>query len=218
MSDIFREVDEEVRQDRVQLFLGRYWGWLLVAMLAIVAAVGGWRGYEYWRLQQAQDAGGRYLDALQLARDGKSAEATSALSDLGAGKGGYALLARFRLAAQTGQTDPAAGAKAYDALAADGTIDPAFQDSARLRAAILLIDTADVAEMRRRLESLADANSAMRNPAREILALAALRVSDFASAGTWLDAIMDDPTATGSARQRATALLGLVRTGKAGKP
>lgn len=219
MADIFREVDDEVRQDRVQLFLSRYWGLLLVGVLVVIAAVGSWRAYEYWRLQQAQVAGGLYLDALQLARDGKSSEATAKLDELGGGgPTGYGLLARFRSAAEVGLTDPAAGAKAFDALAANGTIEPAFQDVARLRAAILLADTADLTELKRRIEALADANNAMRNPARELLALAALKANDFDAAGKWLDAVLTDPAATASARQRAEAFLGLVRSGKTAKP
>ena len=219
MADIFREVDEEVRQDRVQLFVSRYWGWMLIALLIVIAGVGGWRGYEYWRLQQAQDAGGRYLDALKLARDGKGPEAISALDELGrSGNTGYGLLARFRAASQTGLADPAGGAKAFDTLSADGTLPPAFQDIARLRAAILLADTIDLKEMRRRVESLADANNPMRNPARELLAISALKTNAYDDAGKWLDAIVTDPTATASARQRAEAFLGLVRSGKTATP
>ena len=212
MSDIFREVDEEVRQDQVQLWLARYWGWLLVAGLLIVAAVGGWRAYDYWRTQQEQRAGGTYLDALKLARDGKSDDAVKMLDGLAtSGTPGYRVLARLRAAAETGLKDPAAGAKAYDAVAADGTVDPALQDVARLRAAALLLDTLDAKALQGRLEPLADANSALRNPARELLALAAIQHDDPATANRHLDAIITDRAATPGARQRAAAFQALVK-------
>ncbi len=216
MADIFREVDEEVRQDQITLALTRNWGWILLAGLLIVAGVGAWRGYEYWTLQKQEASGGRYLDALKLDRDGKSAEALAALDDLSrTGTPGYALLARFRAASQTGTTNPAGAAQAFDALASDPKVEPALQDVARLRAAILLLDTADLKTIQSRLRPLADANSAMRNPAREVLAIAALKANDNAAAGEALDAILADPTASLTARQRAQALRGLARSGAA---
>lgn len=216
MADIFREVDEEVRQDQITLALTRNWGWILLAALLIVAGVGAWRGYDYYKLQNEEASGGRYLDALRLDRDGKSGDALTVLDDLGrTGTPGYALLARFRAASQVGTSNPADGAKAFDALAADPKMEAALQDVARLRAAMLLLDTSDLKTMQGRLQPLADANSAMRNPSRELLALAAIKADDYAAAGPPLEAILADPTATMPARQRAQALLGLVRSGTA---
>ena len=219
MADIFREVDEEVRQDQVQLWLARYWGWLLVAGLLIVAGVGGWRAYDYWRTQKEQAAGGIYLDALKLARDGKPDDAVKLLDGLATtGTPGYRVLARLRAAAETGLKDPAAGAKAYDAIAADGTVDPALQDVARLRAAVLLLDTLDFKALQTRLEPLADANSALRNPARELLALTAIKNDDPTTANRYLDAIVTDRTATPGARQRAQAFQALVKNAAPATP
>lgn len=216
MADIFREVDEEVRQDRIALALTRNWGWLLLGALLILAGVGAWRGYDYWRLQQAETSGGRYLDALSLVRDGKPADALSAFDDLArTGTPGFSTLARFRAAGQRGATDPADGAKAFDALAADPKVESAMQDVARLRAAMLLLDTADLKAMQGRLQSLADANSPMRDAAREVLALAALKANDSAAAKGYLDAIAVDPIATAVQRQRIGALSGLVGAGAA---
>jgi hypothetical protein len=210
MADIFREVDEEVRQDQIQLWLARYWAWLLVAGLLIVAGTGGWRFYDYWRTQQEQAAGGNYLQALKLARDGKGQEALGLLDEVArTGTPGYRVLARFRAASQVGSSDAAAGAKAFDALASDSAVDPALRDLARLRAAALLLDTLDAAALKSRLEPLADTNSAFRNPARELLALAALKNNDGAAADRWLDAIVTDRGANQPQRQRAEALQAL---------
>lgn len=212
MADIFREVDEEVRQDQVQLWLARYWAWLLLAGLLIVAGTGAWRYYDFRRTQQEQAAGGTYIDALRLARDGKSADALKLLDEVvRTGTPGYQILARFRLASQTGLTDPAGGAKSFDAIASDASVDPALQDMARLRAGALLLDTLDYPALKGRLGPLADTNSAFRNPARELLALASLAANNGADADHWLDAILTDRAASQSERQRAEALQALTR-------
>lgn len=213
MSDFIREVDEEVRNDRFKQALNRYWLLLVALIIVVLAAVGGWRGYDYLHTQKAETAGGQYLAALDLARDGKSAEATASLDQvIAAGTPAYRLLARFRLAGEQGTTDKAAGAKLFDELASDPAVDPALQNVARLRAALLLVDTMPYDAYKQRLAPLADANSATRNLARELLAIAALKADKTDEAGRDLDAIETDPTTSAALRQRAEQLLGLVRS------
>ena len=214
MSDFIREVDEEYRQDQFRKFLNRHWVSLLLLVVVALAGAGGWRGYQYWRQQQAEVAGARYFDALDLYASNPSGS-VAALDTLGHdGPAGYRVLARFRAAGDLGRTDAAAGVKAFDAIAADSSIDPDLRDVAALRAGMLSVDTADPAELRRRLEPLADANSSYRGIAREMLAVAALKRGDDADAGKWLDEIVADPIASADARQRAGFYLSLVRAGK----
>ncbi len=214
MTDFIREVDEEYRQDQVRRFLARYWVLLLLVVILTLGAAGGWRGYLYYRQQQAEAAGARYFDAVDgAAADPKAASA--ALDAIAAdGPAGYRMLARFRAAATLGRTDGPAGAKAFDAIAADASVPQEFRDVAALRAGILVVDTADAADLRRRLEPLADANSTYRSVAREMLAVAALKRGDETDAGKWLDAIVADRLASPDSRQRAGSFLSLVRAGK----
>ena len=214
MSDFVREVDEEVRQDRFRQFLNRYWAYLLGLVLLILAAVGAWRATSYWATEKAQVASGQYLDALDLAGAGKIAESNAALNTLVAnGPPGYGMLSRFRLADNAGLTDVAAGAKLFDALAQDATVEPMLQNLARFRAALLLVDTAPYPDIKQRLDPLADANNGLRNSARELLALAALKANQGADAERALGAIEADAVAPAALRQRADALMGLVRAG-----
>jgi hypothetical protein len=221
MSDFIREVDEEVRHDQFRRFLDRYWIALVGLVVLILGTVGAFRAYDYYTTQKAQAVGGQYLDALTLSRDGKTAEANAALNKVVQdGTPGYRLLARFRLAADTGRTDPAAGAKLFDDLANDAGLDPALQNLARLRAAVLLVDTTPYPDLKKRLEPLADANNILRNSARELLAVAALKAGQNEEAGRYLDAIETDPITSAPLRQRADAMLGLVRSAgtKPGNP
>ena len=48
MSDIFDEVDEEVRREQFKKLWERYGNLFVALAVLIVAAVGGWRGCEYW--------------------------------------------------------------------------------------------------------------------------------------------------------------------------
>ena len=214
MSDFIREVDEEYRQDQFRRFLSRYWVALLLLVVVVLAAAGGWRGYQYYRQQQAEAAGARYFDAL----DALPADPKAALAGFDAlaqdGPAGYRTLARFRAAGELGRTDVPGAVKGFDALAADATVPQEMRDIAALRAGLLVVDTADAAELGRRLGPLADTNSAFRSVAREMLAAAALKRGDDAGAGKWLDAIEADPLASPDSRQRAGFLLGVIRAGR----
>ncbi|MDE2363291.1 MAG: tetratricopeptide repeat protein [Hyphomicrobiales bacterium] len=213
MSDIFREVDEEVRQDQAIAFWNKYQNLIVaLAALAIVVA-GGWRYWQYRQQQAASAADQRYQAAALLSRDGKTDEALKEFDALAKeAPRGYAMLSRMRAAAEAAVKDKAAGVKAFDALASDSSADPLFRDVARLRAAMLRVDDADRKEMEDRLTPLAAAGAAFRSSARELLALVAIRDNDFDTAGKWLDEIVTDNDAPATLKQRADAFLGIVRS------
>ena len=215
MSDIFREVDEEVRRDKALQFWSKYQTLFIALAVAIVAASAGWRFYKDGQRARAEAAGAGFEAALQLSRENKLGEADAAFQDLiKQGTPGYALLSRFRGAADVAVTDQAKAVEIYDALAADAKVPALMQDEARLRAAMLRIDQADGAELKRRLEPLAQTDAPFRNSARELLAYAALKAQDYEAAGRWLDQIVVDLQAPAGLRQRAETLLGLVAASK----
>ena len=217
MTDFFREVDEDVRRERALQLLSKYQYLFIGLAVVLVAATAAWSIWDTRRTAAAEAAGGRYEAALQLAHDGKSAEAQAAFDALAKeAPPGYRTLAKLRAADELAAHDPEAARKAYDALASEPGYDPAFQDVARLRSAMLFVDQADPKEVEQKLSPLATGSFPYRNSVRELLALAALKRDDFAAAGRWLDAIVTDPAAPAALRQRAEAFLSLVQAGKLG--
>ena len=218
MADIFREVDEDVRRDKAAEFWNKYQNWIIALALAIVLATGGYRYWDYQRRIAAEEAGAKFEAALQLSQQGKKDEAEAAFGALARGNAsGYAVLARLRAAAEAGSQKSEEGVKLFDAIGADTSIDKNFRDLARLRAAILAIDTASLEDARKRLEPLAGADGVYRHTARELMALAAFRAEDYDMASKWLDNMIIDAQTPGSVRQRATTLQALVAAGKPAK-
>lgn len=211
MADIFQEVDEEVRREQLKKLWQRYGYLLIAACVLVVAGVGGWRGYEYWRDKKAGETGVAFEQAVTLAESGKHAEADAAFAKIAAsGTAGYRVLARLRGAAELAQTDRKAAVSAYDALAADKSVGPVIDDLAAIRAGLLLVDTASYPEMRDRLEPLTAADRAFRYTARELLALSAWKSGDVTAARKWTDMLMADPETPGGTRSRAQVLSGLI--------
>jgi hypothetical protein len=211
MSDIFQEVDEEVRRDKALEFWTKHQNLIFAVGVLIVLATAGYRFYEYRRLQASEAAGAAFQQALDLDRDGKADDARAALAKVaGDAPGGYRALARFAEAALTAKSDPKAGAAAYDALADDSSLDPLFRDAARLRAALARLAAGDLEAAKSQLETLATPSGVFRNTARLTLGAIAIQAKDYSTAGKWLDLVAADPAAPASERQSAESLLGVV--------
>lgn len=211
MSDesLFREVDEEVRQEQLQKLWQRYGNILIAVAVGIVLAVGGLKGWQYWRLKQAEAAGASYFAASKLAADGNGEEASKLLASVG--QAGYAQLGRLRQAAMlasAGKTEDAV--KAYDAIAADASADTTIRELAIIRAGYLLADTLTPDELLGRLGEFDKEGGPWRNPAREIFGLAAWRTGDYAMAQRYMLAIATDKEAPGNMQRRAVVMLQLL--------
>ena len=90
MSDIFNEVDEEVRREQLKKLWERYGNLIIAAAFLVVAGVAAWRGYEYWQARKAAEAGAVYESALKLSDEGKHTEAEDAFGKLATqGTSGY---------------------------------------------------------------------------------------------------------------------------------
>jgi len=214
VADIFHEVDEEVRRERLQKLWDRYSIYIIALAVLIVAGIGGWRGYEYWQAKQAAAAGAAYESALSLSEAGKHAEAEAAFAKVATeAPAGYRTLARLRVAAELAQTKRPDAVKAYDEIAADTSLGTTLQDLAAVRAGMLMVDSAPLSDMRRRLDPVAEPGHTFRHSARELLALSAWRNHDFTAARRYIDMIASDGETPPGTRARADVLSALIAAG-----
>lgn len=211
MSDILREIDEDLRRDRYQKLFERYGIYVIGVALLIVAAVAGWRAFEWYDQRQSLQSSARYEEAIRLAAEGKHFDAEKIFNDLAKdGSSGYRLLARFRAAAEAARSDRAAGTRAFDAIAADNSVAPLLRDLARVHAALTLLDTAAVSEIVSRMEPLNQPAGAFRHSAREIIGLAYYKTGDNANAAKYFALIQTDAEAPPGIRERAKIMSSLV--------
>ena len=211
VADIFHEVDEEVRREQLKKLWDRYSIYLIALAVLIVAGMAAWRGYEYWVAKKAAAAGAAFEAAAGLSEQGKQAEAEAAFAKVAAeAPAGYRVLARMRMAGALAQSKPADAVKAYDELSADASLGAIWQDLAAVRAGLLLVDTAPLADMRRRLDAVAEPTRGFRHTARELLALSAWRNHDITAARKYLDMIASDAESPIGVRARADVLSALI--------
>ncbi len=214
MSDdsFFREVDEELRSEKVQNFWKAYGKILIAAAVLFVGAIAAWRFYDYYTGQKAAEAGDSFMSAVRLSADGKVDEAIVKLEELeGQSEGAYLTLARLRSAAELaekGQNDKAL--ERYDAIIADSDADDNLKAIARIRAGMLLIDIAGVTEVQARVGVLAAPGGPWRSSAREALGLAYYKAGDLENAFKQFEAIYDDGDSPASIKQRMRIMLDVI--------
>jgi hypothetical protein len=210
VSDIFREVDEEVRREQLRKMWERHGKYIIAACILVVAAVGGWRFYEWQEAKKAAEMGARFEAAAILLNDGKNKEAEEAFAKIAAeGTSSYRMLARFREAGELARRDVKAAVAIYDQLAADRSIGVVLQDLAAVRAGTLLVDTAPYSEISQRLEPLTAQDRAFRHTARSMLAFSAWRANDTTAMRRWTEMILADPETPPGTRGQIQMLLAL---------
>lgn len=212
MADIFNEIDEELRRDRLRKLWERYGVLMIAAAVAVVVAVAGWTAWTHWRAEQARLQGDAFAAAVTLAgSDGQAAE-DALLALAKTASGGYPALAELRAAATLAERDEEAAAmKAFDGIAAKPATPALLAEVARIRAAYLALDVEDDKAIEARVSPLALAGKPFRHQAREILALSAWKAGDDASARRWLDAIEADAETPRDLLDRTAVLTALVQ-------
>lgn len=217
MSDIFHEVDEDVRRSKTEELWRRYQTPVFVVAFLIVAATGAWSYYQDKRLKEAEEANARFVAAVALADAGKNAEAAAAFDAIAKGGAkGYATLARIRAA--EARPDKAQALTELNAIGEDPSVDKLSQQIALLRAALITLDGEDRQKLERALGPLMTSDGVFRYSAQEWNGLDALANDDFDEAERVFEKVLSDPDAPQSMRQRAAAYKGLLHAKRGPKP
>jgi hypothetical protein len=208
LSDIFNEIDEDLRRDRLDRLWQRYRVWIIAAAVGVVAATAAgtaWRDYQHAQYAVTAE---RYGAAEALTKI-DPVTATAQFETLAAQSGsGYAVLARIRAAALKAQgTDKPGGQAALKAIAADDGLDRTYRGLAAILAAQYGIDDEPPAEIIAALQPLTGATDAWRFSALELTALAQYKSGDKPAALKSYKQLADDLDAPQSMRARASEII-----------
>lgn len=208
MSDVFKEVDEDLRRDQLDKLWRRYGAYVIAGAIAIVLATAAYVYWQNYRLKQVMAEGDAFFQAVMLrsaSQEREAAQAFSALADRSSD--GYGMLARFNEAGTLADRGELAQAvDIYDRLSSSAS-DRTLRDIATLCSVSLSLDTVDPAELKARLDPIAAPDNPLRFSARELLALLALRKGDFAVAKQMFTELSTDKSVPQGIRTRAQEML-----------
>ena len=218
-DNLFREVEEELRRERMEKLWKRYGNYVIAAAALIVITVLGYKYLEKVRLEAAEAAGAQYAAAMTLKSDGKKEEATKAFETLAnEGPAGYGALAQLQLAGLLNEQGKKAEALAtYDALAKNSDADTLLSGYGALQAASLRLADADWTEMQNRLNDLSADISPWRYNARELLGLAAFKADKPDEARKILEPLLADQRTPQGVIDRAQVVMGQIVAAKLAK-
>lgn len=218
-DDLLRQVEEELRRERLEKIWKQYGTYILAAAALIVVGVAGYKIWEGRRIAAAQASGAIYEGALQLLNEKKDGSAEKEFAKLSTdGVGGYRALAQLQLAgllAKQGKKDEALAT--YDALAASSNGDMVLREFARLQAAGLRIGQVDFTEIENRLTPLMADTSPWRYSARELLGLAAFKAGKTNEARSILTPLFVDQQTPQTIAERAQIIMAEIATGEIAK-
>jgi hypothetical protein len=207
VSDIFREIDEELRRDNLLKLWVRY-RWHIVGGVVLALLIAG--SIVAWRDHQASERRAeatRYASALSLARTGKEGDAAKLFAGISQQGGGYGVLAAFEQAELMARGGDRKGAiAAYDQLAASSTLDSEFRDLAVLLSVMQGFPDEDSKTAIDRLQPLTANGNPWRASALEMIAAAKLKAGDRGGALDIYKQIADDLSAPQQLRARAAEM------------
>lgn len=211
MSDIFREIDEELRRDNLLKLWQRYGNYVIALAVVVVVITGVAVGWREYLSRQRQAEGVRFAAAIELANKGKVKEAVDAFSAMAQNATtGRSTLSRFAAAGlKAKEGDGAGAAKIYDQVAADRATERVYRDLATMLAARYTIDEDPKAAVER-LKPLTDAGNPWHPTALELSAIAELKAGNKADALKTYKQLADDPTVPSGLRARAAEMVAAI--------
>jgi len=216
MSDIFQEVEEDVRRERYEQLWKKYGNYIVAAAAVVVLGVGGYQAWRQYDLGQRQQISDRYQAAQALAAAGKAPEAETAFLELSKDRHtGYATLSKLHLAGvylAENKRDQAV------ALLRELTTnsDPAIASAARLRLAWTQADALPRSEIETILAPLNGQENPWRFAAAEVLAYIDFKSGSRTQAEADYLKLSQELEAPANLRQRAAAIAQYLKANPAG--
>lgn len=200
-----REVDENLRRDRMRDLFRSYGNWLILAVVLFLGASG---GLIWWNQHQSQQREGQVEQLAQTYKDigsGDLSKAPQQLDQLSSGSSkavsASAQFARAAVALQQGNTK--AATSTYKAIADDDSMPAPYRDAALVRQTSLEFDQLQPQAIVTRLADLAKPGEPWFGTAGELTALALLKQGKRQEAGQLFAAISRDSGVPQSIRARA---------------
>jgi hypothetical protein len=211
VSDLFREAEDELRQETAENAAKRAAPFVIGAIVLALAAGGGWQFYQSQKAKGIDTASVSYNAAMTKLQAGDLAGGEAALAEVAkSGPSGYAAQAILQRGAVLQEQGKAAEARVVFEDAAKSIKDVDLADLARLRAAYIAADSETREQLSARLKPVIDRKGAFAPLAKELLAARAWEAGDGAAARTAYSVLQLDLNAPEGVRTRAGQAIAVI--------
>ena len=211
ITDTFvREVDENLRRDRLRDFFKENTGWLIGGVVLFLALSGGIIWYQQHKEQVAEQHVEQLAELYKDIGVGNTAKIAPQLDDLAKSesKGVKASALFTRAAFALEQNDQKLAASIYQKIADDSSLPDAYRNAALIRETALQFDQLQPQQVIARLEPLAKPGDPWFGSAGEMTALALIKQGKSSQAGQLFASIAKDKDVPQSIRERSIQISG----------
>lgn len=205
-TSFFREVDEDVRREKLEQFWRKYGRVLIGGALLLVVVTAVMTYMQGERNQKFEQATTQVAEVLQSLKPDNLSEVQSKLAGLAPTlPEGQTVIARLYTAGLASEgSDRTKALEQLADLAKDERVAPLYRDLARVVAIQLRLDSDDPAGLKTELEPLMGAGQPWRFSAREAAAMLAIKTGDRQGAHDLFEQLKNDADCPTSIRDRAT--------------
>lgn len=218
-DNVFREVDEELRRERLEKLWEKYGTIVIGAIALFILGVAGSIWWQNQQVSKRQAAGDQFIQALRdvaKADTDKADEKFKALIE--SSPKGYEIMSRLHLAsnlAAKGQTGEAE--ILYKKVTLNPSADKILRDYAKLNLAILKLENATYEETSKALSEFTKTGAIWQNTANEVVALAAFKEGKFDTAKTKFSDILTNKSTPSALKRRAQIMMDVISSRQAQK-
>ena len=207
-----REVDDALRQDQMTGIVQNYGKLILIAVVVLFLALGGWFYYRHTQAEAAGVRGEELTNALDAVRNNNLPGAANALLPLeDADQPGYRAMSQVLAAGiKLEQNDPKAAAAAFAKVAADDSLPQPLRDLGLVRQTAAEYDSLKPVDVVARLKTLAVPGNPWFGSAGEMVAIAHMRMNKPDLAGAVFLQLAEDKQVPATIRSRARQLAGVM--------
>lgn len=199
MSDFFKELEEDIREERIIVLWRKYGHYIIGFALAIVIGTAGYTVWKYLKHKSRIQAHISFSEAVNLVMQGKKEDALKAFHAVAKEGGGYGKLAQLYEAALLPNSEDL-----YTKISQENAGDPGLENLPKILKAAHALGKSEVMAA---LEPLTAPHNAWAPLSLELLALADLKKGDEVKAAERYIRVLKDPSITSSEQLRARMML-----------
>jgi hypothetical protein len=205
MSEFFRELEDDIKQDRFNSLVKKVLPIIIVIILAVIISISSFVIWKKIKTNENENNALMYLESLELLSDQKYDESIKLFLELSQGKDTYGILSKFGLAAtyaKNGQETLASNI--YFEISKTKDIDIFFKELAILKLALHNVDMMPSKNIEEILVPLED--STWKYFAKEIMIFSYIKNDETIQAQNAIINLLSDPFLPPVTRSRVSAI------------
>ena len=205
MSEFFRELEDDIKQDRFNSLVKKALPIIITIILVIIISISSFVIWKKIKTNENESNALKYLESLELLSDQQYNESIKLFLELSQGKDTYGILSKFGLAATYVKNGQEALANdIYLEISKTNDIDIFFKELAILKLALHNVDIAHSKKIEEILVPLED--SSWKYFAKEIMIFSYIKNNDISQAQNAIKNLLSDPFIPPVTRSRVSAI------------